>query len=119
MRAAADRATPEEVARLRATLEAQAQAIDDPDAFIAADMRFHTQIAAISGNPIFEAVSEAMLGWLRQYHTEMLSWTGRQNVTLTEHAEILEHIAHHRPEEAEQAMIRHLDRSSSLYIHGE
>lgn len=119
VRAAADRATPEEVARLRATLEAQAQAIDDPDAFIAADMRFHTQIAAISGNPIFEAVSEAMLGWLRQYHTEMLSWTGRQNVTLTEHAEILEHIAHHRPEEAEQAMIRHLDRSSSLYIHGE
>lgn len=119
VQAAAARATVQDVERLRATLDQQAQAIENADAFIAADMRFHTQIAAISGNPIFEAVSEAMLGWLRQYHTEMLSWTGRQNVTLTEHDAILQHIANHEPERAEQAMIRHLDRSSALYTHGD
>lgn len=48
-------------------------------------MAFHTRIAQISGNPIYTAVSEAMLGWLKEYHTEMLIWTGRENVTLGEH----------------------------------
>jgi DNA-binding FadR family transcriptional regulator len=80
-------------------------------------MRFHSRIAAISGNPIFEAVSEAMLGWLREYHTEMLIWTGKQNVTLAEHREILDHIRRHDPDAAETAMIRHLDRSAVLYAH--
>jgi DNA-binding FadR family transcriptional regulator len=117
VREAALRATAEDIAGLRATLEQQAKSTDDPSAFISADMRFHTQIAAISGNPIFEAVSEAMLSWLRQYHTEMLLWSGRENLTLSEHAEILGFIEQHLPEEAEAAMVKHLDRSSVLYAH--
>jgi DNA-binding FadR family transcriptional regulator len=117
VREAALRATPEDVARLNETLEQQARGVGDPAAFISADMRFHTQIAAISGNPIFEAVSEAMLSWLRQYHTELLLWTGREALTLTEHALILRCIAEHQPDEAEAAMVKHLDRSSVLYAH--
>ncbi len=31
------------------------------------------------GNPIYTAVSEAMLGWLKTYHGEMLIWTGKEN----------------------------------------
>ena len=61
-------------------------------------MRLHTQIAAITGNPIYEAVSEAMLGWLKEYHTEMLIWTGREKFTLAEHEEIIRHIAAHDPD---------------------
>ncbi len=116
-REAALRASAEDVARLRATLDQQRKHVEQPNLFIAADMRFHTQIAAISGNPIFEAVSEAMLGWLRQYHTEMLTWTGRENLTLVEHEQLLEHIARHEPEQAEAVMVKHLDRSSALYTH--
>jgi DNA-binding GntR family transcriptional regulator len=58
-----------------------------------------------------------MLGWLRQYHTDMLIWTGKEKYTLTEHEEILRHIAAHDADAAEQAMVKHLDRSASLYIH--
>ncbi|MGK9168452.1 transcriptional regulator NanR [Inquilinus limosus] len=117
VREAAERATEEDIARLEETLREQSGKLDDPGAFIAADMRFHTQIAAISGNPIFEAVSEAMLSWLREYHTEMLIWTGKENVTLSEHREILDHIRRHDPDAAEAAMVRHLDRSAVLYAH--
>ena len=90
--------------------------MSEPKQFIAYDMRFHTQIAAISGNTIFEAVSEAMLSWLRQYYTEMLTWSGRENVTLVEHEQIIDHIARHDANGAEALMVKHLDRSSALFI---
>jgi DNA-binding FadR family transcriptional regulator len=112
---AATRATEADVAQLRATLEEQRGDLGQAEAFIGADMRFHTQIAAISGNPIYVAVSEAMLGWLKEYHTEMLIWTGKEKYTLAEHEEIIERIAAHDPEGAEQAMIKHLERSRALY----
>ena len=35
-----------------------------------------------------------MLGWLKEYHTEMLIWTGKEKYTLAEHEEI---ISHRRP----------------------
>ncbi|MCK0196113.1 transcriptional regulator NanR [Ancylobacter sp. 6x-1] len=117
VREAAIRSTSADIARLQATLDQQRRAVDDPVLFISADMRFHNQIAAISGNAIFEAVSEAMLGWLRQYHTEMLSWTGKENLTLVEHDEILRHLAQHNADAAEAAMVKHLDRSNALYAH--
>lgn len=114
-REAAQRAEAADIAALRGILDQQAKAVSEPKQFIAYDMRFHTQIAAISGNPIFEAVSEAMLSWLRQYYTEMLTWSGRENVTLVEHEAIIDHIARHDPDGAEALMVKHLDRSSALY----
>ena len=117
VREAAVKATPFDVAALRETLDRQRANLGDPDAFIGADMRLHTQIAAITGNPLFEAVSEAMLSWLKQYHTEMLIWTGKENLTLAEHQEIIDCVAAGDPDAAEQAMIKHLDRSAALYVH--
>ncbi len=117
VREAAAKATPAQTAILRTMLDAQQANLGNPDAFINADMRFHTQIAAITGNPLFEAVSEAMLSWLREYHTEMLIWTGKENLTLAEHEEIIKCVAAGDPDAAERAMIKHLDRSAALYVH--
>ncbi|MGB3876900.1 transcriptional regulator NanR [Shinella zoogloeoides] len=115
IREAATRATAEQIAELRALLEKQKQSLGDPDAFIDADMEFHQCIARISGNPIFAAVSGAMLGWLKSYHTEMLIWTGRENFTLAEHEEIIRAIENGNADLAEKAMIKHLERSRALY----
>jgi len=112
---AAERATPEDVAALKAILGEQRASLGKAEAFIAADMRFHTRIAEISGNPIYVAVSEAMLGWLKEYHTDMLIWTGKEKFTLAEHGEIIERIEAGDPAGAEMAMIRHLERSRALY----
>jgi DNA-binding FadR family transcriptional regulator len=117
VRQAAERAEPGDVAALRDLIEVQRAALGDADTFIAADMRFHTRIAAIPRNPIFEAVAEAMLGWLKTYHTELLIWTGKENLTLAEHVEIVDAIAEGDAAAAEAAMVRHLQRSSALYVH--
>ncbi|RYB04068.1 transcriptional regulator NanR [Lichenibacterium ramalinae] len=117
VREAALKAAAPDIGRLRDTIERQREALGDADRFIAADMRFHTEIAKISGNPIFEAVSEALLGWLRSYHTEMLIWSGKENHTLAEHAAILAAIEARDVDAAERAMERHLDRSAALYVH--
>jgi len=115
IREAATRATAEQIGELRALLEKQKQSLGDADAFIDADMEFHQCIARISGNPIFAAVSGAMLGWLKSYHTEMLIWTGRENFTLAEHEEIIRAIENGNADLAEKAMIKHLERSRALY----
>ena len=115
VRQAAEKATAADISLLYATLEQQKDNLGDAEAFIRADMRLHIQIAAISGNPMFEAISEAMLGWLRQYHTDMLIWSGKENYTLAEHAHIIACIADHDADAAEAAMAQHLDRSSALY----
>jgi DNA-binding FadR family transcriptional regulator len=117
VRRAAELATDEDVAALRETWERQKAASGDPAAFIRADMSFHTRIAAITGNPIYAAVSEMMLGWLRDYHSDLLIWRGKSEQTLAEHAELIDRIAAHDPDGAEQVLIRHLERSNHLYQH--
>lgn len=118
VREAAARASPESVAHLRQLLVAQRQALGDSNAFIAADMQFHAAIAKMSGNPIYDAVSEAMLGWLKEYHTEMLIWSGKETFTLSEHKEIISCIEAKNPDAAEKAMVKHLERSRGLYAMG-
>jgi DNA-binding FadR family transcriptional regulator len=115
VREAAAKAGKDDIAELRALLDKQSRHIGDSELFIDADMAFHQKIAQISGNPIFAAVSGAMLGWLKSYHTEMLIWTGRENFTLAEHEEIIRAIEKGDADLAEKAMIKHLERSRALY----
>jgi DNA-binding FadR family transcriptional regulator len=114
-REAASRATDADIEELREILARQKASLDDPDAFITADMAFHSRIARVSGNPIYVAVSEAMLAWLRGYHTHMLIWSGKETVTLSEHQSIIDCLVAGDPDAAEQAMQRHLERSRALY----
>jgi GntR family transcriptional regulator, sialic acid-inducible nan operon repressor len=118
-REAAAKAGPDGVARLRRLLMLQRRALGDSAAFIAADMQFHSAIASMSGNPIYAAVSEAMLGWLKEYHTEMLIWSGKETFTLSEHKEIVSCIEAKNPDAAEKAMVKHLERSRGLYALGQ
>jgi DNA-binding FadR family transcriptional regulator len=115
-RQAASKAKPADIADLNRLVAAQTALLGgDPVRFIEADMEFHTAIAAISGNPIFAAVSESMLSWLKQFHTELLIWSGKETITLAEHEAIVAAIRSGDPEAAETAMAHHLNRSSALY----
>lgn len=102
---------------LRALVDLQRQKLGDAGAFIQADIAFHRRIAAVSENPIFVSVSDAMLTWLFTYHTDLLIWAGQENVTLSEHEEIVDCIVRRDVAGAEEAMMRHLDRSAGLYRH--
>lgn len=114
-REAALKGDANDIASLREILERQHASLGDAEAFIAADMEFHTRIARISRNPIYIAVSEAMLAWLKEYHTEMLIWTGKEKFTLAEHEEIITCLDAGDPDAAEQAVLKHLERSRALY----
>ncbi len=116
VREAAEKAMPADIEALRSILDSQRALLGDADGFIDADMAFHTRIASISGNPIYAAVSAAMLGWLKEYHTEMLIWTGKEKYTLSEHQRIIGRIAANDADGAEREMIRHLQRSRDLYV---
>ena len=116
-REAAARATAGDLAALEGLIAAQRAALGDADRFIAADMAFHAAIAGISGNPIFTAVSEALLGWLKEFHTELLIWSGKERFTLAEHEAIVATLAARDPAGAERAMTEHLSRSAALYAH--
>lgn len=113
---AAGRATPGDIETLRAALERQRQQLDaDPRKFVAADMDFHTAIAAVTGNPVFVAASAAMLQWLSRFHSGVLRWKGHENETLAEHGQVLDAIAAHDPAAAAEAMRTHLRRTRRSY----
>jgi DNA-binding FadR family transcriptional regulator len=114
-REAALKATKDDIDSLRDILDHQRDSLGNADAFISADMESHTRIARISGNPIYVAVSEAMLAWLQEYHTDMLIWTGKEKFTLAEHEEIIACLEARDPDAAEQAVLKHLERSRALY----
>jgi DNA-binding FadR family transcriptional regulator len=117
IRRAAELATADDVADLRAILARQLSLAGNAQAFISADMAFHTRVARITGNPIYIAVSEMMLGWLQEYHADLLIWRGHSDQTLAEHAEVVDRIEANDPDGAEQALVRHLARSNHLYVH--
>ncbi len=109
--------TPADVADLRALLDRQRSERRNGEGFVRADVAFHRRIAEISGNPIVSAVSDAMLKWLFQYHTSLLHWSGKEEITLEEHARIIDAIEGGDPETCARLMEIHLDRSADRYRH--
>ena len=103
---AAQKATTADVARLEVVLEKIRKGLKT-DEFIPADMEFHSEIARISGNPIYVAISRAILEWMADYREDMLRFKGRE-MTVKEHEVILGFIKANDPSGAEKAMHDHL-----------
>lgn len=108
-------ASEADIAELRELVARQREKLGDANAFIAADMAFHRKIAALSGNPIIASVAEAMLGWLFEYHTSLLHRSDSEDITLREHAKIVDHIQARDRDAAVAEMRRHLERSRIVF----
>ena len=114
-RIAAQRASSGQIDQLRLLLDEHKASLDNPDRFLATDIAFHRGIAAISGNSIYMAVSQAMLQWLEQFYHEAVRAPGAENTTLNEHVKLFECIANHNPDGATQAITEHLTRANNHY----
>lgn len=114
-RMAAERATLDDVSRLRQRLREHHAALDELDKFLERDMAFHREIATISGNPIFPAIVEALFNWASEYYRSIVRAPGAEDLTLAEHERIVDAIAGHDAAGAEQAMRDHLTRANALY----
>lgn len=113
-RRAAERARPADLAKLRDLIEEQRDYERDPARYVSADMKFHITLAKISGNPVLTAVSEALLRWLFDFHSELIRLPGNEKVSLAEHQQILERVAKGDAHGAERAMADHLNRVNKL-----
>jgi len=114
-RMAAEKATSEQVARLRLVIEQQRSAIQSMPSFIEKDLVFHKEIANISGNPIFPVIVEAIFLWAREYYQSLVRAPGAENLTLSEHEKIVDAIEARDPSAAADAMHIHLSRANELY----
>jgi DNA-binding FadR family transcriptional regulator len=114
-RLAAQRATADELARLREALEANRQAMHDWVEFMRTDVAFHYVIATIPRNTIFTSLYNAVVEWL----TEQREISGRAprsaQLAYAAHERIYNAIAAHDPIEAQSAMQDHLDQVAKLY----
>lgn len=114
-RVAARRLGAGDLARLEETVALQAAAVDDPAAFRRLDGRFHQEIAQVSGNPIWAALSDGLFRWLNDFHVDVVSVPGKENVTLAEHRGIISAIQSGNSDRAAEAMADHLNRANDLY----
>lgn len=119
VRLASERATPEDVARLRQRLDEHHASLADLSRFFHYDMLFHREIAAITGNSIFPGLSEALMGWLGEFYSQLVRVPGTEQLTLSEHAQILDGIAAGDADAAERAMRDHILRANRLYARHE
>lgn len=114
-RIAARHHTREQIERLHDLLAEHRQCPVPSPEFLALDGRFHLEIARISGNPIFIALSESLFSWLARFHAHLVRSPGNEDLTLSEHAAILAAIEAGDPDRAARDMADHLNRANALY----
>ena len=105
---AAQRASPEEVARLQEILEDQQRQIDRGDTGVEADTAFHFALAAATHNSALIKVVSAVEDVLQRSRGQSLEEPGRRQRSLASHREILQRVQAGDPQGAQQAMDHHL-----------
>jgi DNA-binding FadR family transcriptional regulator len=105
---AAERATPEDVARIGQTI-ADMKATDDPERIVRCDQAFHRSLAKATGNPILLVMVDTLSGLQCQLMRDAHVFLGITERTIGEHNRILEAVQRHDEKAAGQAMLLHLE----------
>jgi GntR family transcriptional repressor for pyruvate dehydrogenase complex len=112
---AARRATKADLADMEMSINAMRAAGHDSEAFHAADVRFHENLAAASGNRLFGFLIEAFAEPLRE--SRLRSFAGHRargggiDDVIQQHQTILDAVAARNPKAAAQAMREHLEQT--------
>ena len=111
---AARRASKGEIADMEMSIAAMRQG-EDPEAFCAADVRFHENLAAGSGNRLLVFLIEAFAeplreGRLRSFAGHRARVGGLDDV-IEQHEAILEAVRARNPKDAAKAMREHLEQT--------
>jgi DNA-binding FadR family transcriptional regulator len=115
VRLATGNATAADIQELEAIHADMVANVQRDQEFVDGDLHFHETVAAVSKNPIYAAVSQALLGWLARFRTDMVRVPGREKTTIKEHRRILDAIRKGDSEEAAAAMADHINRASHIY----
>jgi len=109
----AERRRLEDLLPVRRALEAMLHLPADAarSEYIRPDIRFHTEIARLSGNHVLFTIQRALLELLRPYLTEAPFGNHRRTTTDQVHAAIYEALVAGDPEKARDAMRTHLNQA--------
>jgi GntR family transcriptional repressor for pyruvate dehydrogenase complex len=109
---AADRRTEEQLARLRELVaQMEAAGSDDLDGYVRADIAFHLQVAACSGNTVLADVLTNIQSLLQAWASRVIHTAGETQTSLAMHRPILAAIEDGDPDAARQAMTAHMARA--------
>jgi GntR family transcriptional repressor for pyruvate dehydrogenase complex len=108
-------ATDEDVARLKAALDANTAALGNTAVFIRTDVAFHYELTAITRNPVFVGVHDALVGWLIDQRTTTIHMPDADRLSVRDHTAIYEAVAARDPMRAFHEMTSHLRLISELY----
>jgi len=114
-RAAALKATDEDVQRLREALAANRAAIGDRAEFERTDVAFHFALAVVTRNPVFTSIHEAVVGWLTGQRTRALMAQDYDKVAYDFHERICNAVAMRDAAAAEAIMRAHLENVASQF----
>jgi DNA-binding FadR family transcriptional regulator len=108
-------ASDEDIRRLKDALDANAAAMGNTGVFIRTDVAFHYELTAITRNPIFTGVYDALVGWLIDQRTTTIHMPDADRFSVRDHTAIFEAVAARDPMRAFHEMISHLRLISELY----
>jgi DNA-binding FadR family transcriptional regulator len=116
---AALQADDEQVAKAGAAIDTMATLMDDPDAYLEADVAFHRELAAATGSVILMFVLDS-LGELQRLSRRVTNRLLKRLPEATrEHRRILSAVIAHEPEQAREAMQAHLLTVEHVWVPGE
>jgi GntR family transcriptional repressor for pyruvate dehydrogenase complex len=104
-----------DVKRLKAALDANVAAVGDRVEFIRTDVAFHYEIAAITRNPIFTMIHEAVVDWLIDQRTTTYHMPDADMLSVRDHTAVYEAIAARDPARAFHEMASHIELIGELY----
>jgi GntR family transcriptional repressor for pyruvate dehydrogenase complex len=116
---AASKATAENVAELRQSINEMTETLDKPDAYLEADLRFHLTVAQASQNSILHNLLSMIRGYLQAWIKETLrnspdhGLDSRAKLSIQEHRKVLRAIEERDADGASAAMRGHILSSSS------
>ena len=114
VRWAAQHARRDHIEELRAALEANRSAIGNWRKFYETDIAFHEVLYRIPGNAIYPAVHKAYVEWLMQHWRSMQTSAELDRMNYAGHMAIFDAITARDPDDAEEALRRHLSAAWEL-----
>ncbi len=105
---AANRATPDSIARLRACVEKMRNTVDSLDAFVEADQAFHVELAETGGNIVVRDLLQTVRALLRVWADRVVRDPDDVQVALEQHIDVLNAIEARDPAAARHAMRAHM-----------
>lgn len=105
---AAIRASDEDIANLRAEVEAMDEHVNEADAFIAADNRFHQILANATDNKLILALIHPIVELLSEQRKQIFNVHGGPQRGQEHHKTLLDAVSRHDPDAARDAMRAHL-----------